>query len=58
MTFRELRKLLWPFGYMFGTDRRDGESPFGFGSDATVGLVVVVEIAGELLSGARSYSFR
>lgn len=52
VTFREAGKLLWTFGYMLGTDRRDGESPFGFGSDATVGLAVAVEIAGELLSGA------
>jgi hypothetical protein len=51
-TFRAAGKLLWPFGYILGTDRRDGESPFGFGSDATVGLAVVVEIASELLSGA------
>jgi hypothetical protein len=36
---------------MLGTDRRDGESPFGFGSDATVGLAIVAEIAAELISG-------
>ncbi len=51
-TFRASGKVLWTFGYILGADRRNGESPFGFGSDATVGLAVVVEIAGELLSGA------
>lgn len=51
-TFRTASERLWAGGYMLGTDRRDGRSPFGFGSDATVGLAVVVEIAGELVSGA------
>ncbi len=51
-TFCAAGKLLWTGGYMLGTDRRDGQSPFGFGSDATVGLALVVEIAGQLLSGA------
>jgi hypothetical protein len=44
-------QLLWVGGSMLGTDRRDGESPFGFGSDAAVGLSVVVQIAGDLLAG-------
>jgi hypothetical protein len=35
-----------------GNDRRDGESPFGFGSDAAVGLALVVQMGGELVSGA------
>jgi hypothetical protein len=50
-TFRTVGELLWAAGYLFGTDRRDGQSPFGFGSDATVGLALVVEIGGELLTG-------
>jgi hypothetical protein len=50
--FQAAGKLLWTLGYMLGPDRRDGVSPFGFGSDATVGLALVVEIGGELLSGA------
>jgi hypothetical protein len=37
---------------MFGPDRAEGESPFEFGSDATVGLAAVLQIAGELVSGA------
>jgi hypothetical protein len=51
-TFREAGKLLWVVGYMVGPDRREGQSPFGFGSDATVGLALVVQTGGELLSGA------
>jgi hypothetical protein len=51
-TFRTVGELLWVGGYIIGTDRRDGQSPFGFGSDATVGLALVAEIGGELLSGA------
>lgn len=53
-TFRETGKLAWVTGYLIGTDRRDGESPFGFGSDATVGLALVLQIAGELMAGAVS----
>jgi hypothetical protein len=49
--FQTTGERLWPLGYMLGTDRRDGESPFGFGSDATVGLAIVAEIAAELISG-------
>jgi hypothetical protein len=51
-TFREAGKLLWVVGYMVGPDRPEGQSPFGFGSDATVGLALVVKTGGELLSGA------
>lgn len=47
-------KLAWVTGYLIGTDRGDGESPFGFGSDATVGLALVLQIAGELMAGAAS----
>jgi hypothetical protein len=52
VTFRVVGERLWLGGYMLGTDRRDGQSPFGFGTDAVVGLAVVVQIAGELISGA------
>lgn len=51
VTFRAVGELLWAGGYLFGTDRRDGQSPFGFGSDATVGLALAAEIGGELLTG-------
>jgi hypothetical protein len=50
-TFRMAGERLWAGGYILGTDRRDGRSPFGFGSDATVGLAVVMQVAGELMSG-------
>lgn len=51
-TFRQAGQRLWVCGYILGTDRRDGRSPFKFGSDATVGLGIVAQIAGELTSGA------
>lgn len=40
-TLRPAGTLLWTFGYTIGNDRRDGESPFGFGSDAAVGLALL-----------------
>lgn len=43
--------LLLIGGSMIGRDRPQGESPFGFGSDAVVGLSTVAQIGGELLSG-------
>jgi hypothetical protein len=52
LAFREAGKCLWLCGAVIGSDRVDGVSPFGFGSDATVGLGTVVQIAGELCSGA------
>jgi hypothetical protein len=45
-------KVLWIGGAMIGPDRADGRSPFEFGSDATVGLATVLQIAGELVGGA------
>lgn len=49
--FRRAGKVLWVDGAMFGPDRAEGHSPFEFGSDATVGLATVLQIAGELMSG-------
>jgi hypothetical protein len=46
--------LLWVGGYMIGSDRKEGLSPFGFGSDAAVGLALVAQIASELVTGATS----
>lgn len=44
-------EALWICGSVIGSDRVDGASPFGFGSDATVALGTVVQIAGELSAG-------
>jgi hypothetical protein len=49
---RDGGQALWIGGSMFGPDRVEGDSPFSFGSDATVGLATVMQIAGELTSGA------
>lgn len=51
-TLRDGGELLWVGGYTLGTDRRDGESPFGFGNDATVGLATVIQVGAELTQGA------
>lgn len=51
LALREAGKCLWLCGAVIGSDRVDGVSPFGFGSDATVGLGTVVQIAGELAAG-------
>jgi hypothetical protein len=45
-------QLLWIGGAMIGPDRADGTSPFEFGDDATVGLATVMQMAGEIVSGA------
>lgn len=43
---------LWLGGYLLGSDRVDGKSPFAFGDDAAVGLATVSQIGGELVGGA------
>jgi hypothetical protein len=50
--FSYVGMALWTGGYVVGPDRPDGTSPFGFGSDATVGLAIVLQIAGELTLGS------
>jgi hypothetical protein len=50
--FRSVGKTLWVGGYIIGPDRVGGQSPFKFGSDATVGLATVAQVAGELCGGA------
>jgi len=53
-TFQEAGHLLWTGGSLIGADRVEGSTPFGFGSDATVGLATVAQIAGELSAGVTS----
>lgn len=43
--------LLWHVGYLLGPDRAQGDSPFGFGSDLTVGLGTALQIAAEVAAG-------
>jgi hypothetical protein len=52
VAFREVGRLLWVGGSLIGSDRPAGRSPFQFGSDATVGLATVAQVAGELTEGA------
>lgn len=49
--FIDAGKLLWVGGALIGADGATGHSPFEFGSDATVGLATVAQIAGELCAG-------
>lgn len=51
LAFKRAGEGLWIGGSIIGPDRVDGVSPFGFGSDATVALGTVVQIAGELSAG-------
>lgn len=51
LAFTKVGEYLWMGGAIIGPDRVEGTSPFGFGSDATVGLGTVVQIAGELSKG-------
>jgi hypothetical protein len=39
-------------GHVFGTDRRDGISPFGHGDDATVAVSMLLRIASQLVSSS------
>jgi hypothetical protein len=50
-TFAAAGKRLWIVGYIIGPDRATGQSPKGFGSDATVGLATCLQIGGELTTG-------
>ncbi len=51
-TFTEVGNELHAVGNIFGTDRRDGLSPFGNGSDEIVAVSLLFRIAGQLTSAA------
>ncbi len=51
LALAEVGRVLWVGGYIVGPDRAAGESPFAFGSDATVGLATVAQVGAELLGG-------
>lgn len=51
-TFRHVGDKLHAIGYVSGTDRRDGVSPFGYGDDATVAVSLMLRIGSQLVSGA------
>jgi len=50
--FDSAGRSLWVLGSIVGVDRVEGRSPFGFGSDAAVGVAVLAQIAGQLMSGS------
>ncbi len=43
---------LYGVGYIFGTDRKEGKSPFGFGSDEVVAMSVLLRMGGQLISAS------
>jgi hypothetical protein len=47
-----LGRVFWVAGYVTGSDRKSGMSPFGFGNDNAVGIATVTQIGGELSQGA------
>jgi hypothetical protein len=49
-TFTDVGNELNAIGNIFGTDRKDGISPFGNGSDETVAVALLFRIAGQLTS--------
>jgi hypothetical protein len=49
-TFIEVGQELHAIGNIFGTDRREGLSPFGNGSDEMVAVSLLFRIAGQLMS--------
>ena len=48
----QVGKVLWVTGYIVGSDRKSGTSPFRFGNDSAVGVATVAQIGGELAIGA------
>jgi hypothetical protein len=46
--FRKVGDRLHAIGYVTGTDRKEGLSPFGYGSDETVAISLLLRIASEL----------
>jgi hypothetical protein len=50
--FDSVGRSLWLLGNIICADRVEGRSPFGHGSDAMVGVAVLVQVAGQLTSGS------
>jgi hypothetical protein len=51
-TFAQAGELLHAFGHIVGSDRVEGRSPFGHGSDDTVAVSLLLRIASELVSAS------
>jgi hypothetical protein len=48
VNFKKFGEMLWVSGHLIGTDRKDGLSPFQFGSDEVYGVALLMRIAAEL----------
>lgn len=53
-TFRDAGKKLQLVGNIFGTDRKNGISPFGNGSDETVAMSLLLRVGAQLTESAAS----
>jgi hypothetical protein len=53
VTFTTAGDILHVGGHIIGSDRLEGRSPFGHGSDETVAVSLLLRIASELISAAR-----
>ncbi|HTQ38716.1 MAG TPA: hypothetical protein VMJ32_06795 [Pirellulales bacterium] len=51
-TFSQAGEELHAIGHIFGTDRKNGESPFGNGNDEVVAVSLLLRIGGQLTSAS------
>ena len=51
-TFQSAGQALHVMGHIVGPDRREGQSPFGHGNDATVAVSMLLRVAAQLVSGS------
>lgn len=50
--FSTVGERLHVFGHIIGSDRKDGKSPFGHGSDEAVGVSLLLRMAAQLVSAS------
>ncbi len=50
--FSDVGTQLHVAGYLYGTDRKEGKSPFRYGSDEVVGVSVLLRIGSQLISAS------
>src|ERR1700724_3098507 len=50
--FSDVGTQLHVAGYIIGTDRKEGKSPFRYGSDEVVGMSVLLRIGSQLISAS------
>lgn len=53
-TFLDIGRKLHVIGHMIGEDRKCGNSPFGHGTDEVVGIAILLQMGGHLVSASAS----